>query len=62
MRFVCWIFKETHTWYLTHITLPRQHGLPERASVLRYTFIARLKVLQYGLHKLFILILTNLMH
>jgi len=41
-RFACWIPKatNTHSKHLILIALPQQQWLRERASVLRYTFIA----------------------
>jgi hypothetical protein len=42
MRFACWIPKatDTHSKYVILIAFPRQHWLRERASMLRYTYIA----------------------
>jgi len=42
MRFTCWTTKDTdtHSEYATVIAFPRQQWLRERASVLRYTYIA----------------------
>jgi hypothetical protein len=46
MRFVCWINRATHTHtqniyiYIILIAFPRQQWLRERASLLRYTYIA----------------------
>jgi hypothetical protein len=42
MRIACWIskFTGTHSEYVTLIAFPRQQRLYERASVLRYTYIA----------------------
>jgi hypothetical protein len=42
MWVVCWITKatDTHSEYVILIALPRQQWLRERASVLRYTYIA----------------------
>jgi hypothetical protein len=42
MRFACWITKatDTHTEYVILPALPLQQWLRERASVLRYTYIA----------------------
>jgi hypothetical protein len=42
MRFACWITKatNTHSEYVILIAFPRQQWLRERASVLRYTYIA----------------------
>jgi hypothetical protein len=42
MRFACWITKVTvtHSEYVALIAFPRQQWLCERASVLRYTYIA----------------------
>ena len=42
MRFACWITKatDTHSEYLTLIAFPLQQRLHERASMLRYTYIA----------------------
>jgi hypothetical protein len=42
MRFACWINKatDTHLEYVILITFPRQKKFRERASVVRYTFIA----------------------
>jgi hypothetical protein len=42
MRFACWITKatDTHSEYAILISFPRQQWLRERASVLRYKYIA----------------------
>jgi fatty acid desaturase len=42
MRFACWITKAkyTHREYVILIAFPKQQWLHERASVLRYTYIA----------------------
>jgi hypothetical protein len=42
MRIACWITKatDTHSEYVILIAFPRQQWLNERASVLRYTYIA----------------------
>jgi hypothetical protein len=42
MRFACWITKacSSHSQYVIITTFPRQHWLPERASMLRYTHTA----------------------
>jgi hypothetical protein len=40
MRFACWITKATDTEYVILIAFPRQQWLSERASMLRYTYIA----------------------
>jgi hypothetical protein len=42
MHFACWILKatDTHSEYIIHIAFPRQQWLRERASILRYTYIA----------------------
>jgi hypothetical protein len=42
MRFACWISKatDTHSEYVILIVFPRKQWLRERASVLRYTYIA----------------------
>ena len=42
MRFACWITKATDTQsdYVMPIAFPRQQWLCERASMLRYTYIA----------------------
>jgi hypothetical protein len=42
MRFACWITKatDTHSEYVTLIAFPRQQWLRERASVVRYMYIA----------------------
>ena len=42
MRFACWITKatDTHTEYAIVIAFPLQQWLHERASMLRYTYIA----------------------
>jgi hypothetical protein len=42
MRFACWITKatDTHTEYVILIALPRQQWLRERATMLRYIYIA----------------------
>jgi hypothetical protein len=44
MRFACWINKATDTSleYVMLIVFPRQQWLRERASILRYTYIAYL--------------------
>jgi hypothetical protein len=44
MRFACWITKatDTHSEYVILIAFPRQQWLRERASMLRYTYIAPL--------------------
>jgi hypothetical protein len=44
MRFASWITKatDTHSEYVTLIAFPRQQWLRERASMLRYTYIAHL--------------------
>ena len=44
MRFACWITKttDTHTEYVLLIAFSRQQWLHKRASMLRYTYIARL--------------------
>jgi hypothetical protein len=44
MRFACWVTKatDTHPEYAILISFPRQQRLRERASVLRYTYIANL--------------------
>jgi len=38
----CWIPKarNTHSQYVTLIAFPQQQGLQERASILRYTYVA----------------------
>ena len=42
MRFACWITNatDTHSEYVMLIAFPRQQWLLERASILRYTYIA----------------------
>jgi hypothetical protein len=42
MRFACWITKatDTHSEYVIFIACPQQQWLRERASVLRYVYIA----------------------
>jgi hypothetical protein len=42
MRFACWVTKatDTHSEYLILVAFPRQQWLRERASMLRYTYIA----------------------
>jgi hypothetical protein len=42
MRITCWITKVTniHSQYVILIAFPRQTLLPERASILRYTYTA----------------------
>ena len=42
MHFACWINKatNTHSQYVILITFPLQQWLHERASLLRYTYIA----------------------
>jgi hypothetical protein len=49
MRFACWVTKatKTHTEYVILIAFPRQQCLSERASVLRYTYIACLVIPRY---------------
>jgi len=43
MRFACWIDKTTDTLRICYtFVIPRQQWLRERASVLRYTYIASL--------------------
>ena len=51
MRIACWITKatNTHTGCVTLITFPMQQWLKERASALRYTYIAWLVVFNYGI-------------
>jgi hypothetical protein len=46
MRIACWTpkAKNTHSEYAIHIAFPLKQWLPERASVLRYTYIACLVV------------------
>jgi hypothetical protein len=46
MRIVCWITKaaNTHTEYVILIAFPRHQWLRERASMLRYTYIACLVI------------------
>jgi hypothetical protein len=44
MRYSCWITKATDTEYVIRIAFARQHWLSERASVLRYTYIACLVI------------------
>jgi hypothetical protein len=46
MRFACWITKatETHSEYVIPIAFTRKQWLRERASMLRYTYIAYLVV------------------
>jgi hypothetical protein len=46
MRFACWVTKatNTHSEYVILIAFLRQQWLHERASVLRYTYIACLAV------------------
>jgi len=52
MRIACWIPKatNTHSGYVILISFPLQEWLDERASVLRYTYIACL--LSITLHSL----------
>jgi hypothetical protein len=42
MRFACWETKATksHLEYVILISFPRQQWVPERASILRYTYNA----------------------
>jgi hypothetical protein len=42
MRFACWITKatDTHSEYVILIAFPRLQWLRERATMLRYTYIA----------------------
>jgi hypothetical protein len=50
MRFACWITKaaNTHSEYVIVTAFSRQQWLRERASILRYTYIASLfKLLIY---------------
>jgi hypothetical protein len=51
MRFACWIPKatDTHTEYEILIAFPLQQWLDERASMLRYTYIACLVFLDFAL-------------
>jgi len=44
MRIACWVHKatNTHSGYVLHNAFPLQQRLHERASMLRYTYIARL--------------------
>jgi hypothetical protein len=46
MRFACWITKatDTHSEHVILTAFPRQQLLRERASVLRYTYIACLVI------------------
>ena len=48
MRISCWVTKvtNTHSEYVVLIALPRQQWLYERVSVLRYTYIAGVVVLE----------------
>ena len=49
MRIACWITNatDTHLEYVTLIAFPRQQWLCERASMLRYTYIACLAISQF---------------
>jgi len=51
MRFACWVTKvthtHTHTEYVIFIALPLQQWLHERASMLRYTYIACIVSTEY---------------
>jgi hypothetical protein len=43
MRFACWItlgYRHTHSEYVILIAFPRQQWIHERATILRYTYIA----------------------
>ena len=57
MRIACWITEATDTLseYVIFIAFPRQQWLRERASVLRYTYIAALvlpsEILKYSDNK-----------
>jgi hypothetical protein len=53
MRLACWITKatNTHSEYVIRIAFPLQQWLHERASMLRYTYIACL-VLIFDIHKI----------
>jgi hypothetical protein len=48
MHFACWITKATHTHthteYVICISFVRQHSFPERASLLRHSYIAPLVI------------------
>jgi hypothetical protein len=48
VRFACWVPKatNTHTEYAIYIAFPLQQWLHERASLLRYTYIAYLVLAQ----------------
>jgi hypothetical protein len=50
MRFACWITKatDTHAEYVILISFPLQQWLYGRASVLGYTYIACIVVVQLG--------------
>jgi len=50
MRNACWIPKATNTHqdYVTLIAIPLQKWLQERASMLSYTYIARLANVTYA--------------
>jgi hypothetical protein len=52
MRFACWITKatDTHSEYAILTAFPRQQWLRERASVLRYAYIACLVFIIYCLN------------
>ena len=70
MRCACWIHKatDTHSEYVTLIAFPRQQWLCERASLLRYTYIACLIVcglvryiyIYIYIHELFLSLITPL--
>jgi hypothetical protein len=47
IRFACWVIKatNTHSEYVIHIACPLQKWLHERASMLRYTYIACLVII-----------------
>jgi hypothetical protein len=44
MRFARWISKATHTQILILVAFPRQKWIRERASILRFTYIASLLI------------------
>jgi hypothetical protein len=50
MRIACWIPKvtKTHSEYVIHIAFPHHQWLHDRASMLRYAYIARIAPPPFG--------------
>jgi hypothetical protein len=61
MRFACWITKatDTHSEYVIVVAFPRQQWLRERASVLRYTYIACILIKIIASHLVKFMFLTS---